>query len=176
MKYLIYAITIMSLNISSILFDFNKNADLKNWAIINDAVMGGKSEGNFSLNKDGHGVFEGFISLKNNGGFSMLRYVFKKKALQKYSKIRLKFKGDGKTYQFRIKSNSTDYYSYTTSFSTSGAWQEIEISLKDMAPSFRGRKLDQPNFPGDHMEEIAFLIGNKKQESFQLLMDTIELF
>jgi hypothetical protein len=44
-----------------------------------------------------------------------------------------------------------------------------------MYPSFRGRKLDKPNFSEDYIEEIAFLIGNKSEEKFQLLIDKIEL-
>jgi hypothetical protein len=84
-------------------------------------------------------------------------------------------KGDGKDYQFRLKSSSSDYYSYVTTFATSGEWQEIEINMADMYPTFRGRTLDQANFPGDQMEEIAFLIGNKKNEDFKLLIDKIEL-
>jgi hypothetical protein len=42
-------------------------------------------------------------------------------------------------------------------------------------PSFRGQTLDLPNFKGDFLEEIVFLIGNKKNESFELLIDSIEL-
>jgi len=43
-----------------------------------------------------------------------------------------------------------------------------------MYPSFRGRKLDQPNFSKDCIEEIAFLFGNKSQEKFKLIIDKIE--
>jgi hypothetical protein len=43
-----------------------------------------------------------------------------------------------------------------------------------MYPSFRGRKLNQPNFSKDSIEEIL-LIGNKKKEEFKLLIDKIEL-
>jgi hypothetical protein len=56
-------------------------------------------------------------------------------------------------------------------FLTSGEWQEIKIPLKEMYPSFRGRRLNQPNFSTHYMEEIAFLIGNKKEENFELLID-----
>jgi len=89
--------------------------------------------------------------------------------------ISIKLHGDGKRYQFGIKSNSGDYYSYISTFSTSVEWQEIEIPIKDMYPSFRGRKLDQPNFSNDYIEEIGFLIGNIKAEKFILLIDKIEL-
>ncbi|WP_367889209.1 CIA30 family protein [Polaribacter filamentus] len=117
----------------------------------------------------------GDISLENNGGFSSVRYRFEKILINKSTKISVRIKGDGKKYQFRIKSNSGDYYSYISPFSTTGEWQEIEIPLKDMYPSFRGRKLDQPNFSNDAIEEITFLIGNKNKEKFQLLIDKIEL-
>ncbi|MFT7377466.1 MAG: NADH dehydrogenase [ubiquinone] 1 alpha subcomplex assembly factor 1, partial [Sphingobacteriales bacterium] len=56
-----------------------------------------------------------------------------------------------------------------------GDWQEIQITLKNMYPSFRGRKLDKPSFSEDYIEEIVFLIGNKIEESFQLQIDKIEL-
>lgn len=160
---------------SKVIFDFNKNSDIKDWIIVDDVVMGGRSSGTFELNADGHGVFQGEISLDNNGGFSSVRYGFPKIQVKEYTKIVLKLRGDGKEYQFRIKTNSGDYYSYISSFTTSGEFQEIEILLKDMYPSFRGRKLDQPNFSSDRIEEITFLIGNKKNEKFKLLLDKIEL-
>jgi hypothetical protein len=80
----------------------------------------------------------------------------KKIQVKEYTSIVIKLQGDGKEYQFRIKSNSGDYYSYIAPFSTSGEWQEIVIPLKDMYPSFRGRKLNQPNFSKDSIEEITF--------------------
>jgi hypothetical protein len=60
-------------------------------------------------------------------------------------------------------------------FETSGEWQEIEISLQEMYPSFRGRILDIPNFANEYIEELNILIGNKKKEKFKLLLDKIEL-
>ena len=44
-----------------------------------------------------------------------------------------------------------------------------------MYPSFRGRRLNKSNFSDDKIQEIAFLIGNKKEENFQLLIDKIDL-
>lgn len=161
--------------ITPIIFDFNKKSNLQNWTIVDDVVMGGRSSGSFGLSSEGHGVFEGSVSLKNNGGFSSVRYNFEKIVIKEFTKISLKVKGDGKQYQFRIKSNSSDYFSYIFSFSTTGEWQEITIPLNQMSPSFRGRKLNRPNFSEDSFEEIAFLIGNKKEETFKLLIDKIEL-
>ncbi|MBC8769339.1 CIA30 family protein [Arenibacter sp. BSSL-BM3] len=160
---------------SKIIFDFNKDSNIKEWRIVNDGVMGGLSVGSFSLSPNGHGLFEGEISLENNGGFSSVRYRFDKLQVTKDSYIIILLKGDGKDYQFRVKDNSSNYYSYITTFPTTGEWEEIKISLKDMYPSFRGRKLDQPNFSKDYIEEIVFLIGNKRTENFKLLIDRIDL-
>lgn len=175
MKHLIYMILLFFSMAPKVIFDFNKNSNIQDWKIVDDVVMGGQSAGNFNLNADGFGVFEGNISLDNNGGFSSLRYRFPQIMVKNYTLISIKLKGDGKNYQFRIKSNSGDYYSYIAPFSSSGEWQELEIPLKEMYPSFRGKRLDQPNFNEGTIEEIAFLIGNKKAEKFKLMIDKIEL-
>jgi len=158
-----------------VIFDFNKKSEVQDWKIVDDDVMGGRSSSTFKLSEDGFGVFEGSISLDNNGGFSSVEYRFDKTKIKEYTKVIIKLRGDGEKYQFRIKSNSRDYYSYVSTFLTSGEWQEIEIPLKDMYPSFRGRTLDLPNFSHEYIEEIAFLIGNKKAGKFKILFDKIEL-
>jgi len=175
MKYLICSMVLVSSLSSHIIFNFNKNSSISNWIVVDDVVMGGKSNGNFQLNKNGKGVFSGKISLDNNGGFSSVRYGFNKFNIEKFKSIVLKIKGDGKNYQFRIKHKSSDYASYITSFSSSGEWQEIKIPLNSMYPSFRGRKLDEPNFFHKSIEEVTFLIANKKNEEFIILIDKIEL-
>ena len=168
---LILLATMNTINI----YNFNKESSKADWRIIDDGVMGGISQGEFLIDSDGNGVFQGTISLENNGGFSSVRYQFDKIKTTKDSKVVIKLKGDGKQYQFRIKDKYNSYYSYITTFETSGEWQTIEIKLTDLYPSFRGQKLNLPNFNSDSFEEIVFLIGNKKKESFKLVLDKIEL-
>lgn len=157
------------------LFNFTADSDISNWKIVDDVVMGGRSDGNFKINKEGYGEYTGEISLKNNGGFSSLRYYFEPINTERYSKFVIRVKGDGKPYQFRVKNKRSNRYSYIFEFETTNDWQTIEIPFSQMYASFRGRVLDIPNFNGDEMEEIAFLIGNKKEERFKLLIDTISL-
>lgn len=175
MKYLVGTFILISAMNTQVIFDFNKKSNIDGWKIVDDVVMGGKSSGSFKLSSEGFGLFEGQISLENNGGFSSARYQFKKLKVNEAINIVIRLKGDGKNYQFRIKDKSSTYYSYIASFETSGVWQEIKIPLKDMYPSFRGRKLDLPNFSHDYIEEVVFLIGNKTPEKFKLLIDKIEL-
>lgn len=159
-----------------VIFDFSEQADIKNWLVVDDVVMGGESAGSFTRNAAGHGVFKGAVSLENNGGFSSVRYRLPEKlAVASKTRAVIKLKGDGKTYQFRIKPSASTYYAYIASFPTTGAWQEISIPLASMYPSFRGRTLDLPNFAGDYIAELTFLIGNKKNERFILEIERISL-
>ena len=68
------------------IFDFNKNSSLKNWAIVDDVVMGGRSDGHFVMNEQGNAVFHGKVSLENNGGFSSVRHDFKSTDVSDYDK------------------------------------------------------------------------------------------
>ncbi|MGB0979397.1 MAG: CIA30 family protein [Croceimicrobium sp.] len=175
MKQLL-GIVVMSIMMSNPLYDFNaKNSDAQ-WRVVDDVVMGGRSAGNFEINEEGHGHFYGAVSLENNGGFSSIRYTLDSpRPIDNAKKVLLKVKGDGKRYQFRIKSKRRDYYSYIAYFETSGEWENIELELKDFYPSFRGRKLDLPNFDQDQIEELSILIANYKAEEFDLLIDKLDL-
>lgn len=156
-------------------YQFDKNSPKSDWRVVDDRVMGGKSSGDFYINESGNGVFEGFVSLANNGGFSSVRYreTFQ---IQSQKSIRIHLKGDGSKYQFRVKASSSDRHSYISEFQTSGEWETIEIELSDMYPAFRGRKLSIPNFDKNQIKELAFLIGNKKEQKFHLELKSIELF
>ena len=157
------------------IFAFNLESDLTNWKIINDAVMGGVSASKFYLNTSGNGTFEGNVSLENNGGFCAVNYVFEPVILKNVTHFSIRLKGDGKKYQFRVKTHSTDSHSYVFPFQTSTDWQTIEIPITELYPAFRGQKLNLPNYDGSNLEEITFLIGNKKEETFRFQIDSIEI-
>ena len=157
------------------LFDFSKNSNSQDWKIVNDGVMGGLSQATITNEVDGAICFKGTISLENNGGFSSVRYRFSRKDIARYTKLQIRLKGDGKRYQFRLKRSQSDQYAYISHFETSGAWQTITISLKELYPTFKGRKLEMDTYSPDYLEEIGFLIANKKTEEFKLLLSSLTL-
>lgn len=175
MKYLVLILLLMTSTHNTMIFDFNREADISAWRVVNDTVMGGRSSAKFRMSKEGHGEFTGSVSLENNGGFSSVRYRFSQMEVGSYTKLVLRLKGDGKQYQIRVKDNSGRYYSYINYFETTGDWEEIEIPLAEMYAYYRGYKLDRPNFNHNTLEEIALLIGNKKEEEFHLLIDRVSL-
>ena len=56
---------------------------------------------------------------------------------------------------------------------TTGEWEEVTVPFNKMIPTFRGRRLNLPNYPGEVLRECAFLISNNKNESFRLEIDRI---
>ena len=174
MNYLfVFALSFMTS--TAIVFEFTPGSQEGNWTVVDDNVMGGRSNGHFKVSDRGTGIFYGSVSLENNGGFSSVRHRFETHEIHWASKFLLKIKGDGKRYQFRVKSSAGEYQSYITHVNTTGEWQEVEIPIEDLYPTFRGRRLNLPNYPGEYLQEIAFLIANKKAEDFRLEIGRIEL-
>lgn len=158
-----------------VLVDFAKTKKLTNWMVVDDTVMGGRSQGNLILNDEKHAVFYGDVSLANNGGFSSIRHNFSPIEVAGYTQAKLRIKGDGKRYQFRVKSSRSDWHSYVYNFTTSGKWEVITIPITEMVPRFRGRNVNLPNYPAKVLAELSILISNKKAESFSLEIDQIIL-
>lgn len=175
MKTIIAILLITFFTSEIMIFDFTKEAEINNWFITNDDVMGGLSSSKMELNSEGNGVFSGTVSTDNNGGFAMTRLSTSVELAKSSSRIKLRVKGDGKAYQLRLKSKRYQRYWYVQQFQTSRNWEIIELSLKDFYPSFRGYKLNKPNFDYQEIKELAILIGNKKDESFQLELDWIKV-
>ena len=155
------------------LFNCTDNEPKQNWQVVTDGVMGGKSEGSISHDNQGKCVFSGNISLENNGGFSMVRCrINAVKLAKEYRRFSLKVKGDGRQYQFRVKSVSDQRHSYGFHFTTNGEWQQILIPFDKLLPVFRGKLLDLPVYDGKNLEELAFLTG-KQPGNFELKISNL---
>lgn len=160
---------------AEMIYKFSRTNSLKNWYVTNDDVMGGVSLGNLMVDDRGLGIFRGSISLENNGGFSSIRYRINKMKVESNKIIVLKVYGDGKYYQFRIKENKRDRHVYIKSFFAKKGWSEIKIPINKMKPSFRGRSLNMERFNHEVISELGILFGNKIEENFELIIDSIKL-
>ena len=156
-------------------YDFSPESKSGDWFVLDDGVMGGLSQGSVGLSAEGHGIFQGTVSLENNGGFSSIRFRMEELETKNYSAFKIRLKGDGKNYQFRVRSRLNERHSYQYEFPTTGEWQEVTVTFDQMIPTFRGTRLNMPNYPGEVLSECSFLISNKKNESFRLEIDRIWL-
>jgi hypothetical protein len=157
------------------IYTFSTQTNIGEWLIVNDGVMGGISKSSLELTNVGHGRFSGHVSMANNGGFASIQLNKTIKLAEEKKFIVLRIKGDGKRYEFRLKGDISQSQSYVQQFDTSGEWENIKLEISKFYPQFRGRKLNIPNFNFKNIEELSFLIANKQEEDFELLIDWIGL-
>lgn len=156
------------------LADFTPDTDPSAWRVQDDVVMGGKSSGHFELTDEGHGRFHGEVSLANNGGFSsIIRALDEPVAVGDAEAFRLRIKGDGSTYTFRVKSDPEQRYYHEAAFATSGEWETVELPFAQMSAAYHGEPVDVPNYGGSPVTNLQLLIGNKRAEAFELLVDWV---
>ncbi len=161
----------------TLITDFSNLAS-QQWQIVNDAVMGGKSESRFQINEDGNGLFLGTLSLKSGGGFASV-HNRRPLNLTGYPSIRLRVRGDGKRYGFRLKTgnpNEPDPWWYESRFDTiEGEWLEIILPLKGFSATYRGQepKSASPLNPAN-IVQFGFLISDRQRGEFRLEVESIE--
>ncbi len=157
------------------IYRFSAQSNLREWRIVNDGVMGGISKSYFLTSNEGHGQFSGHVSLENNGGFASIQLNQSVTIPDNIKYIVLHVKGDGKQYEFRLKNDLYQSVSYVHPFKTSGEWETLQLAVGEFYPQYFGRKLNSPNFNYKKIEQISFLISNKKEEDFKLLIDGISM-
>ena len=148
----------------------------KPWPNVDDGVMGGVSSSRMRM-EDSIAVFEGNVSLENNGGFASVRSNSIVQDLTRFNAVRLRVRDDGKTYQFRIStSQSSNGVSYQMTFETEkDLWKEVELSFSDFEATFRGRPLpEEPPINASKISAFGLLIANKQVGPFRIEIDWIQ--
>lgn len=144
------------------------------WSPQNDDVMGGVSKGNAVIG-DGVLAFTGSLSLENDGGFAQVRMRNLRYDLGEKEGIKLRVMGDGRTYQFRLATDARhrgSSISYSVEFPTvDGRWTEVQVRFADLKASHHGDALDGPPANLAQVEEMSFLIGDKREGPFTLKID-----
>ncbi|GEA59348.1 CIA30 family protein [Vibrio comitans] len=151
------------------MIDFTQYGEHKQWRATNDNVMGGISQGQLTFDGS-HSLFQGGLSLANNGGFSSVSRSILPLSSDKIG-IELVYIGDGRTYQLRLSTQSnSDSVTYKHEFSTSkGQTQTKEFHLDDFQAVFRGRLLSgAPDLSAQNIKKMGFLIADKQAGNFSL--------
>ncbi len=149
------------------------------WITINDDVMGGISQSDLQLSTTATVIFSGFLSLENKGGFASIRRLSESYNLKGCSGIMLNVKGDGRTYQFRVKTDDQyDGIAYRTLFTTDAQnWQTLALPFNSFCASFRGRLIPKaPVLDPEKIKQIGFLLADKQQGAFCLEIANIKSF
>ena len=148
---------------------------LLNWNIVNDSVMGGRSQARMSI-KNNIAEFKGYLSLANNGGFSSVRAYYPNDLID-INSIVLRVKGDGRKYNFRVRAENNSWVSYTQSFATEkDTWQEITLNIEDFYPTYRGYNLRNiPKLSESIIREVGLMLSDKVEGNFKIDIDWIKV-
>jgi NADH dehydrogenase [ubiquinone] 1 alpha subcomplex assembly factor 1 len=159
------------------LIDFSRTNEKQNWRIVNDVVMSGVSQSEIIITDDSTAIFQGMLSLENNGGFASVRTNPTDYQLTGYAIITARVRGDGRTYQLRLRTDDRfDGISYQSEFQTvDGEWIAVELPFGEFVATFHGRRVpDAPVLDPGKIRQIGFLIADKKEGPFRLEIDWIK--
>ena len=121
------------------------------WQYISDQTMGGVSDGQAILDKDGDMIFArltGNVSTANNGGFIQIRTNFSFVDLINTNKdlkgVLLNTKGNGETYHIFIRTSEDRSYRdfYSATFTANDNWEIVDLPFTEFQHRYSNRSLD----------------------------------
>ncbi len=150
--------------------DFSSVSPAAGWITIDDRVMGGVSQSRMIATPNGTARFEGTMSLASNGGFASARSAVGTWIPAGTQALRLRVRGDGKTYQLRLRTDDEfDAPSYGASFfAPKGDWSEVALPLRDFRPTFRGREVRAEPLAPENVRTLGLMIGDGQEGDFAL--------
>jgi len=161
-----------------VLADFTADRDDIEWYVVNDNVMGGRSDGGFRI-EQGELRFAGRTNT-NGGGFSSIRARHAQRDLSKYDGIRLQVRGDGRRYTWRLASNARwrgRAVSYWADFDTEDkAWSTVDIPFSSFVPRFQGMRLDGPELDPEQITGMGVMIYDKLDGPFELRLASVHAY
>ena len=166
-----------------VLTNFTSTSSDLGWYVVNDNVMGGRSEGRFELRQgereQGQLSFTGRTNT-NGGGFSSIRTKILQLDLSTFDGIRLRVKGDGRRYTWRLTSSARwrgRQISYWAEFETlDGAWNTINIPFSEFVPRVRGYQLDGPLLDSGQITGMGLMIYDKQDGPFELRLGSVSVY
>jgi hypothetical protein len=151
--------------------DFSRPDAARGFRVINDGVMGGVSTSRLSQ-ADAALVFEGAVSLENNGGFASFRGPVS--IPPGVRTLRMTLRGDGQRYRLALKAEDDNAGpQYQAGFVAPREWATVSFTAADFAASFRGRTVEAPALVFDQMRAIGVLIADKQAGPFRLEIRSI---
>ena len=157
---------------------FDHQGEANRWHAVNDGVMGGMSQGAFTV-QDGEGRFHGNVSLENGGGFASVRRdpdTFEP-TLHHARGIMLSVQGDGRAYQLRLKSaRLEDASAYRVIFTApQHQWETRYFEWRDFEAVRRGTLLtDAPPLEPQTIYQLGFLIADRTAGPFCLRVASLK--
>lgn len=170
--------------------DVNNKINVE-WGPLDDVVMGGVSKSELEPGQKFNGIWKGFVTSANNGGFTGIRTKLFKQPLDATTStgIVIKVKGDGNRYKFILRDdNDWNGVAWSTSFDTTkNSMKAIKLPFNSFKPTRFARVLDgdkkynKKNMTAMQISLSKFeydggLNPKFKEGDFELTIDSIALY
>ena len=160
------------------LLDFAGPDAARQWQAVNDGVMGGVSDGRFTITDAKTLEFFGTLSLENNGGFASVRTKPTALGIRAGDTLVVRVNGDGREYVLNLYTTSRRMaFLYRAPLpTTKNEWREVSIPLADFIPTAFGRRVQGmgPVEP-DEINGLGFMLSDKKPGRFQMQVEWVRL-
>jgi NADH dehydrogenase [ubiquinone] 1 alpha subcomplex assembly factor 1 len=161
-----------------LLADFTSAQAGPDWYVVNDNVMGGRSEGGFRV-EQGELYFAGRTNT-DGGGFSSIRTKPVTFDLSEYNGIRVRVKGDGRRYTWRLTTDARwrgQEIGYWADFEPGeGAWRTVNIPFSRFVPRYRGTRLDGPELDPARITGMGLMIYDNLDGAFELRLASVHAY
>jgi hypothetical protein len=161
-----------------LLTDFTSTSADLGWYVVNDNVMGGRSEGGFQQ-EEGELIFTGRTNT-NGGGFSSIRSQPAQLDLSSYTGIELKIRGDGRRYTWRLTAEARwrgKQISYWADFETrDDTWTTVNIPFGDFIPRYRGYQLEGSALDAAQITGMGLMIYDNEDGPFELRLASVHAY
>ena len=175
-KYSVLLLLLLPFGMMAQKTDFGYETDGRDWVLINDDVMGGLSQATAHI-AGNRIIFQGEISLANNGGFASLRSTWTERDLSEFSKVNIRYKSGERAFGFVLENNRLYYrpnYKYMLP-PTSGEWQTLSMNLSEFKSYTMGRE-NGYTLSDETLRSIlryGVILYDKQSGPFQLEIDYI---
>lgn len=161
------------------LTDFD-DGDGDGWAVVNDGVMGGRSNGAIEF-ADSAMRFTGDV-VTAGGGFTSVRLQVTGDELTGTDYLTLRVRSDDRTYGLALQDTAQTgrrSISHRANLSIEGpadaaGWQTAALSFDELRPSVFGQLLDAAPFDPDQAVEFGIIIADGIDGPFELKVDWID--
>jgi NADH dehydrogenase [ubiquinone] 1 alpha subcomplex assembly factor 1 len=158
------------------LFDFHLAESTAGWSAIDDAVMGGISASRLRHDSAGHAVFEGVVSLDNNGGFASVRSRPGELGAPGAVSYVLDVRGDGKRYKLNLRTDDAfDGVNYQAAFEAPrDQWTTVRLPVAEFRPTLRGGVVaTAPPLDPARVRQVGLMIADRQAGAFRLAVRSI---
>jgi monofunctional biosynthetic peptidoglycan transglycosylase len=160
------------------LVDFAGPEAAQQWQAVNDGVMGGVSDGRFTITDEKTLEFSGTLSLENNGGFASVRTKPTDLDIEAGDTLVVRVKGDGREYVLNLYTKSRRMaFSYRAPLpTTKDEWTEVRVPLEDFIPTAFGRRVQGMGPVGpDQINGLGFMLSDKKPGKFRMQVESVKV-